>query len=670
MRTFNRIAYHTVAGVIFLIIFYLFGQSLFTDVRIGQKEIRYFIMSVRLLILAGMGIFLVLFYFWHKYIKLSKDAVKKIIIALTVLNCFFVLTSQNVPRADQQRVLEYATEMWKGNYTAFLPGNYLDIYPNQNGIVLFCYFLSIIGGGYNFLLFQMVNVLAVNCLYFFIYHYWEMYGQERRYDEILVAIGLFFPITLYVNYVYGILIGLVLATSSILWQQIYFRNRNKKSLLLSILSISLACSMKSNYLVFAIGILLVYFMDMAVHKSAKSIIGIVGILFGVLLVNSTVKTGLDIITEGASNDIKGAPHVAFVVMGLSNTEESYGWHNGYVERIYHQNNNNYEWAEKASAADLKKEIQHKLDNPHETKDFFQKKIASVWCEPSFGAFYNNRIDYQTVLQGHSHIYNELFSYTGRLQKIFYYFLEIFQGMVYLGVLLYVIYGRKNYNISRIIGLIIFLGGFIFQLFWEAKSSYAFMYFVLLIPYAVVGLGKCFDGIQNTFIYYGSDKNKTMLFKNLLWLPAGIFILMVAGNTLIIKNDNEKWDAYLSEHRYIEDGYYYLKPIEAEGDEYNENRKIYLQIDMSDTWQYEIKSIDKKARFTAIGDAVYMLPDGESDFPSDAYWHWRFQRLNGGYCIRWWNDMNKVITFDKENSNVYLSNYEENNLSQIWELKRR
>ncbi len=74
----------------------------------------------------------------------------------------------------------------------------------------------------------MVNVLAVNCLYFFIYHYWEMYGQERRYDEILVAIGLFFPITLYVNYVYGILIGLVLATSSILWQQIYFRNRSKR----------------------------------------------------------------------------------------------------------------------------------------------------------------------------------------------------------------------------------------------------------------------------------------------------------------------------------------------------------------------------------------------------------------------------------------------------------
>lgn len=131
-----------------------------------------------------------------------------------------------------------------------------------------------------------------------------------------------------------------------------------------------------------------------------------GILFGVLLVNSGVKTGLNIITERESSGIKGAPYAAFAVMGLSNIEESYGWHNGYVEEIYRQNNNNYEQAEKASIADLRKEIQHKLDNPCETKDFFQKKVASVWCEPSFGAFYNNRIDYQIVLQGHSHIYNE------------------------------------------------------------------------------------------------------------------------------------------------------------------------------------------------------------------------------------------------------------------------
>lgn len=92
-------------------------------------------MSDRLHILAGMGVFFVLFYFWHKYIQLSKKTVKKIIVAVTALNCFFVLISQNVPRAVQQRVLEYATEMWKGNYTAFQPGNYLDLYPNHNGIV-------------------------------------------------------------------------------------------------------------------------------------------------------------------------------------------------------------------------------------------------------------------------------------------------------------------------------------------------------------------------------------------------------------------------------------------------------------------------------------------------------------------------------------------------------
>ncbi|MDE6946973.1 MAG: hypothetical protein K2P14_07315, partial [Anaeroplasmataceae bacterium] len=462
MRVFNRISYYFVTGITFLIVFYLLGQSLFTDVRIGQKEIKYFIMSDKLLTLVGMGVFFILFYIWHKYLKLSKKTVKNMIIAMAILNCVFVLTSQNIPRADQQRVLEYAAEMWKGDYTAFQPGNYLDIYPNQNGIVLFCYFLSVIGGGYNFLLFQIVNVLAVSWLYFFIYRYWELYEENGRCDEILIVTGLFFPITLYVNYVYGILTGLVLATGSILWQQIYLKNRSKKSLLLSIIFISLACSMKSNYLVFAIGILLVYLMDIIIHKAAKSIIGIMGILLGILLINGAVKTGLGIITEGESDGIKGAPHIAYIVMGLNDTEERYGWYNGYVESVYHKNNNNYERTEKESVEALKKEIRRKLDNIQETKDFFQKKIASVWCESSFGSFYNNRIDYGTMLQGHSYIYNDFFSYTGRFQRIFYSYLEVFQNMVYLGVILYIVCGKKDYNISRIGGVICFLGGCMFR----------------------------------------------------------------------------------------------------------------------------------------------------------------------------------------------------------------
>ena len=669
MKVFNKIASYFVAGIVFLIAVYLLAQSFFTDVRIGQGEIKFFTSSNKFIMLAGFGIFFGIFYLWHIYIKLSDETIKKIIIVISVINIFFIFISQNIPRADQQRVLEYATEIWQGNYEAFESGNYLDIYPNQNGIVLFCYLLCLIGGGRNFLLFQMVNALAVSAFYFFFYWYWRRYQKDKRFDEIILGLILFFPISLYVNYVYGILIGLVLAVSAILCQQIYLQNQSKKAFILSMIFIALAYCMKSNYIIFAAGILLVYFMDFIINKKSWSITGIIGILFGILLFEGMVNKGLGFITEGKSTGVQGVPYVSFIVLGLRNENGSYGWHNGYVEKVYYQNNNDYVKAKNASIRDLKEEIRRKTANPRETIDFFQKKITSCWCEASFGAFYNNRIDYQTVLQKHSSVYDDIFSYSGRWQRILYLFLEIFQNMVYFGIILYLIFFIKECSISKMIGLIIFLGGFIFHLFWEAKSSYALMYFILLIPYAVVGLGKCFDNIHDTFTGYASHRDRLIFIRKIGWIGACLVFAAVSSK-LAIGEDNEKWDAYLAEHRYIEDGYYYLKSLGADWlYKYGKNSKFHLCLDMSDTWQYEIQDMAGESRIVAVEDELCMLPNSETDFPSDAYWKWRIQRLNGGFCIRWWNDMNKVITFDEKNLKIFLSDYEEGNLNQIWELKR-
>ena len=39
------------------------------------------------------------------------------------------------------------------------------------------------------------------------------------------------------------------------------------------------------------------------------------------------------------------------------------------------------------------------------------------------------------------------------------------------------------------GAVVFLGGYLFHLFWESSASYTIPYFVLLIPYAVCGLAE-------------------------------------------------------------------------------------------------------------------------------------------------------------------------------------
>jgi predicted nucleic acid-binding Zn ribbon protein len=506
----------------------------------------------------------------------------------------------------------------------------------------------------------MLNVLAVGYTYFFVYQYYEKYVPDRRSDEVILGLGLFFPITLYTNYVYGILIGLALGVCSILHQQIYLHNRNKKNLLFSVILIALAYGIKTNYLIFGIGILIIYCMDALFNKKAKSILGAIGIILGMILVSVIISKSMSIITEGASDNLQGIPNISYIVMGNMDTE-AYGWFNSYNWQVYTDNDNDSEKAKVVSLEDLKREIQFKIDNPRRAIEFYHKKLTSIWCEASFGAFYNNRINYTTVLDGHSNLYNSLFAESGRGHRILSLYLEIYQSMIYLGAVLYLVYSYKEDLLLRLTGLIIFIGGFIFQIFWEAKSDYVLMYFALLIPYAVMGFEKCFDKLNNS----------TKKHKNIVCILMGITVLVLFSNILMIGEDTDKWDNYLREHRFINDGYYFLTLKDTEVYECENGNKIYLSIDMNAYyWEYEIQNVTRDSRLTVVGDKLEMISNDEVDFPSDAYWRWRIERESGGYCIRWWNDMNKVITYDEENASIYLDDYKEGNKKQIWTFERK
>ena len=67
------------------------------------------------------------------------------------------------------------------------------------------------------------------------------------------------------------------------------------------------------------------------------------------------------------------------------------------------------------------------------------------------------------------------------------YLNIFESVVYLGTLAYIFFTGRHTKLHRLLLPTIFIGGFIFHLFWEAKGQYTITYFVLLIPYCVRGL---------------------------------------------------------------------------------------------------------------------------------------------------------------------------------------
>lgn len=167
----KKLMCNTISILGFLILSLIFIQGLFTDVRITDYEQIFFVGSNKYIVIVGMLVMIGLFGLWHKHIHCTLSFLKKLLILVMSANFLFVLCGQIYPGADQRMVLQTATEMCMGDYRGFLEGNYLHMYTNQRGLVLFCYFLCKLFGGFNFIVFQMLNVTAVNLIYYLIYRF-------------------------------------------------------------------------------------------------------------------------------------------------------------------------------------------------------------------------------------------------------------------------------------------------------------------------------------------------------------------------------------------------------------------------------------------------------------------------------------------------------------------
>lgn len=673
----KKISYGLMAGIVFAISFFLFLQSLFTTVRIDidGNERSFFIDGNPLIILVLIvfitgGVFLL--YMWQK--KHSFHVGKYLMTIMMIINPLFVLMSRNIPDADSYKCVDAAAQLVEGNINVFQVGNYLFKWPNQNGLVLFYYVISKLFGAHNYLLIQILNAVLVDILYLAVYQFLKKY--EDNYAELCVTcICIFFPLTLYTTFVYGTIIGLVFSVGAMILQQIYFHERRWKYLILSGLFIALAVQFKSNYLICFLGMVISYFFDsVRVYKEnsqdRKSLfpIGIVVLVFFLFLGNTATKLSLAQITDGESTGVKGVPLYAWVVMGLQESPRAPGWYNGYNSHVFTDNDFDYEMTTLQCKQDLREEITRKISNPKESVVFFSKKIASQWCEPAFQGFWYNREECQTDI-ARSNLYYDITSSSGRINRIIYFCLDGFQSFVYLGILLYILFDKKK-DISSDVGLIVFIGGFLFHLFWEGSSSYAFPYFVFIIPYAVSGVLQVFDNV----IEYRERKMKGLTSsvrystgqKQLIGKGAALFLLTVC--LLLVKEfritgDTDEWQEHSRLHRFIPEGTYNLEPVGTVENAF----PFYLDFCPDKDWTYELRSAEDRYYLILTEDDSLKMEEAVRE--EDRKIGFRVERLNGGYCFRWCEYLDQVLTYDTESESLILSTYDENNINQIWYLKK-
>lgn len=127
---------------------------------------------------------------------------------------------------------------------------------------------------------------------------------------------------------------------------------------------------------------------------------------------------------------------------------------------------------------------------HMHYNFITKKIVSQWNEPTYEALWVNRHhkgEFSKIVQS---------IYDGKLYTVLYEYMNIYQSLIYCMALACLLIYRNSWSMEQLFFFIVVLGGFYFHILWEAKSQYIYPYFLLLLPYAAVGMSGSLDFLSS------------------------------------------------------------------------------------------------------------------------------------------------------------------------------
>lgn len=489
---------------------------------------------------------------------------RSLLILLFAISCIWVLSTQYAARSDQLNVQYAAYTLHFGDYAMFQEDGYLARCNNQLGLVWISYLLSFLFGNYNYVCFQLLNALALTVLYWKLSEIGGHFGMSRLGQLAVILLGiLFFPLIMYCSFVYGSILGLMFSLIAVEKELSFFKNLKYRQAVWSAVAIAMAIMLKMNYLIFLIGILIIAIVEMIRSKRVQILLlPVLAVLFCALQSYGVVKISEQF--TGESLD-QGASSWSYIAMGLQDSAGSAGWWNGYNEYSYIESGYNTSVQAETAKQDIRESIKYFWSNKAEALQFFAEKIASQWNNPTFQCFWIVQLS-STDIEKSSWVWY-FTSLIGAYQCTFY--LNLLQFLILFGALSYgIAVWRRSFEPGISVLALIFIGGFVFHLIWEAKAQYTILYFVLLFPYTVMGyqeLTNCIVGIYE-YIRGGQavERLVTKVSAQVVVMAAlsvtalvGFGVLCSTGITAYLTGDTDSYLAYLREN----DG----RPVLSEGD---------------------------------------------------------------------------------------------------------
>ena len=396
---------------------------------------------------------------------------------------FWVLTLRPVPRADARSVQAAAFDLSAGQLNPFQPGEYMYIYPHQSGLLLLHLLLQKINPDTT-LPFQFLNVFCYMGILYLLGELAEELGLGSSGCLAATCIGIvFLPLLLYVTFVYGTIPGLCFSLASLVLSIRFCRDAKWYQAVLAVLFLFLAVLIKSNYQIFAIGLLLYVLYNSLQDK--RHCWGLLVMLLPILPLAG--KLPIFILEKWTGCSLhNGISAISWVAMGLrTGGPRGPGWYDKYTLKTYFSANLDPK-AQSAVALDCISGIfRGYLMDPKSMVRFFVSKNATQWSDPLFQGIWLNRVMQRVSDTAVPQWVDHFLRLDGPnlLSSVF----NLLQTLVYGGLVLWAWMPTNETRKSQEDLLaVILVGGFVFHTFWEAKSQYTLPYYVLIFPLALLG----------------------------------------------------------------------------------------------------------------------------------------------------------------------------------------
>ena len=426
------------------------------------------------------------------------------------LGAVLILFSKTVPAADAMSVYSIAESLARNDTSVIHPTeSYLSYYPQQVGLVAF---FELLIRFWNLLPTGLPAYHMIKCLYvifacvcivlgYLIVHL--LWNDEKKDSCYIMLAMLNLPFIMYTSFVYGEIPSYTAMLSGILFLLKLLQAKGRQRIpnaALSLLFFTLSVFLRKNSLIIIIAVVIVTLLQAVRDKRALlAVFACICAVLSAIVLPLTQKY----YEHRSGNEIgSGVTAMSYFAMGMQESSRGNGWYNGFNFDTYQISGMNPEIADEISRDAIAERTEYFKENPGYALDFYLHKYLSQWVDGT----YASRQATLATFGGRRAFWEDV--YSGRYSMIYIEYCNIYQNLLYLGVLIFSITEFKHRRTSKeqsqpavrqvlselplYIGLIAVFGGFLFHTIWEANSRYIFLYGMLLMPYAASGLTDPFN----------------------------------------------------------------------------------------------------------------------------------------------------------------------------------